>query len=179
MTECDGDITNAKTTFLMRSMYDLRANTAELSALLSRYGLALQTVAEGASIPGSFWGPPEAGLIGRSLFVRQDTPLHSALHEAGHVICMDPVRRARLHTDAGGDYAEEDAVCYLQIVLADAFRDVGRERMCTDMDAWGYTFRLGSARAWFERDAEDARAWLIQHGVLAPNGTPTWALRQR
>ena len=27
------------------------------------------------------------------------------------------------------------------------------------MDAWGYSFRLGSARAWFEHDAEDARQW--------------------
>ena len=29
-----------------------------------------------------------------------------------------------------------------------------------DMDAWGYTFRLGSAHAWFEHDAEDAREFL-------------------
>jgi len=35
-----------------------------------------------------------------------------------------------------------------------------------DMDAWGYTFRLGSTRAWFERDAEDARAWLAARGLL-------------
>jgi hypothetical protein len=35
-----------------------------------------------------------------------------------------------------------------------------------DMDAWGYTFRLGSARAWFEEDAEDARTWLQQRGLL-------------
>ena len=30
-------------------------------------------------------------------------------------------------------------------------------RLMADMDAWGYSFRLGSARAWFENDAEDAR----------------------
>lgn len=157
-------------------------DTADLSmlpAVLSRYGLTVRHVAQGAAIPGSFWGPPEAGLIGRDLFVRDDTPLHSALHEACHFICMDPARRARLHTDAGGDYAEEDAVCYLQIVLADAFRGVGRDRICADMDAWGYTFRLGSARAWFEQDAEDARAWLIRHGLLGADGTPTGTLRQR
>jgi hypothetical protein len=29
-----------------------------------------------------------------------------------------------------------------------------------DMDAWGYSFRLGSTRAWFEADAEDAREFL-------------------
>ena len=71
-----------------------------------------------------------------------------------------PARRAQLERDAGGDYAEENAVCYLQILLAGSFRAVGRERMCADMDAWGYTFRLGSAKAWFEQDAEDARQWL-------------------
>jgi hypothetical protein len=32
------------------------------------------------------------------------------------------------------------------------------------LDAWGYTFRLGSARAWFERDAEDALAALAAPG---------------
>ena len=37
-----------------------------------------------------------------------------------------------------------------------------------DMDAWGYSFRLGSTRAWFERDAEDARAWLAERRLLPP-----------
>jgi hypothetical protein len=36
----------------------------------------------------------------------------------------------------------------------------------TDMDAWGYSFRLGSARAWFERDADDARTFLRERGLL-------------
>ena len=35
-----------------------------------------------------------------------------------------------------------------------------------DMDAWGYTFRLGSTRAWFEQDADDARQWLAERGLL-------------
>ncbi|MGH8455376.1 MAG: hypothetical protein ACRETW_13045 [Stenotrophobium sp.] len=34
------------------------------------------------------------------------------------------------------------------------------------MDAWGYNFVLGSAQAWFERDAEDARAWLLARGLI-------------
>ena len=46
-----------------------------------------------------------------------------------------------------------------------------------DMDAWGYSFRLGSTRAWFERDAEDARAWLVEHGLLIAEGEPTWRSR--
>ncbi len=150
--------------------------SAALRALLARYGLDLIVLGDGAAIPGSYWGAPEAGLIGTVVYARPDTPLHSALHEAAHVICMDASRRARLHTDAGGDYAEEDAVCYLQIVLA---RHIGLTEcaLCADMDAWGYTFRLGSALAWFAGDAEDARAWLIRHGVLTADGAPSWRCR--
>lgn len=136
-----------------------------LSELLGGFGLALVDTDAGAAIPGTYWGEPEAGLIGASLYVRPDTPVHSALHEAGHFICMDAARRARLHTDAGGTLLEECAVCYLQIILGGRLADVGRERMQRDMDAWGYTFRLGSARAWFERDAEDARAFLTARGL--------------
>jgi hypothetical protein len=34
------------------------------------------------------------------------------------------------------------------------------------MDAWGYTFRLGSARAYFEQDAEAAFALLSERGII-------------
>lgn len=148
-----------------------------LETLLERYGLRVRLVDDGVPIPGSYWGNPEAGLIGAAIFLSPATPLHSILHEACHFVCMDRARRARLHTDAGGDYAEEDAVCYLQIVLADRIPGVGRERMCAAMDSWGYSFRLGSAKAWFDRDAADARAWLVRHGVLTADGSPTWTLR--
>jgi hypothetical protein len=90
---------------------------------------------------------------------------------------MDPARRGTLDTDAGGDYDEENAVCYLQILLADAVPGLGRARMLADMDAWGYTFRLGSARAWFEQDAADARAWLRDRALIDGDGRPTGALR--
>jgi hypothetical protein len=34
------------------------------------------------------------------------------------------------------------------------------------MDAWGYTFRLGSAARWYAEDADDARQWLLERGLL-------------
>jgi len=60
----------------------------------------------------------------------------------------------------------------LQIVLGDTLPGVGRRRIMSDMDAWGYSFRLGSARAWFEQDAENARAWLVARGLLTEAGEP-------
>ena len=138
---------------------------AALHALLAGHGLHLVLLAADAPIPGSYWGEREAGLIGSELFARLDTPIHSVLHEAAHYICMDEQRRRDLHRDAGGDDAEECAVCYLQILLADALPGCGRERMWQDMDAWGYSFRLGSARTWFEQDAQDARQWLERRGL--------------
>jgi len=109
--------------------------------------------------------------------LRDDTPVHSALHEACHYVCMTPESRTGLHTDAGGDYAEENAVCYLQILLAGELRDVGRERLMRDMDAWGYSFRLGSAKAWFEGDADDARQWLLDQGLIEAGQAPVFRLR--
>lgn len=138
------------------------------AALLAGYGLRLHRVTNDAPIPGSYWGAPEAGIIGHDVYARDDTPVHSLLHEAGHLIVLPAERRAAVHTDATDSVEEEDATCYLQIVLADALPGVGRDRLMADMDAWGYTFRLGSARAWFEQDAEDARAWLLARGLL-PN----------
>lgn len=151
---------------------------APVASLLAHYGLSLEMIADGKPIPGSYWHEDEAGIIGLRVLARQDTPLHSILHEGCHTICMDQQRRAVLHTDAGGEYAEEDAVCYLQILLADLIPGFGHKRMWQDMDSWGYTFRLGSAQRWFEEDAEDARAWLIRHGLLASNGDIIFKLRQ-
>ena len=80
-----------------------------LGVLLDRYGLDIAFVAPGEPIPGSFWGDSEAGLVGSRLYLRPDTPLHSALHEAAHYVCMTPERRTGLHTDAGGDTDEDNA----------------------------------------------------------------------
>jgi hypothetical protein len=153
------------------------SDSSAVASLLARYGLTLHQVGMGQSIPGSFWGDEEAGLRGNTLLARADTPLHSVLHEACHYICMDEARRSGLDTDAGGDYDEENAVCYLQILLADEVPGCGRRRMMADMDTWGYSFRLGSARAWFESDAEDARQWLQQAGLVTSQDTPSYRKR--
>lgn len=149
-----------------------------LQDLLSRYDMVVELVADGQSIAGSFWGDSEAGLVANRLYVRADTPVHSALHEACHYICMDFQRRDNLHTDAGGDYDEENGVCYLQILLSDYLPNVGKQRAWADMDTWGYSFRLGSTQAWFEKDAQDARQWLVEHGLITAQAQPTWQLRQ-
>ena len=148
-----------------------------ITGLLGKYGLACEQIAMDAAIPGSFWGDAEAGLIENRLLVRADTPVHSLLHEGCHYICMTPERRNGLHTDAGGDYDEENGVCYLQILLADYLPGVGRDRLMQDMDAWGYSFRLGSARAWFDTDAEDALHWLCARKLVDVSGRPLWKLR--
>jgi hypothetical protein len=149
----------------------------ELALVLHHYGLRLVLAAPQEEIPGSYWGESEAGLKSDVLYARLDTPVHSVLHEAAHYVCMTPERRAGLDRDAGGDDAEEAAVCYLQILLADALPGVGQERLMKDMDEWGYSFRLGSTRAWFESDAADAREWLRAHGVIRADGSLTGELR--
>jgi hypothetical protein len=136
------------------------------TALLAHFGLQLQRVAADEPIPGSYWGDTEAGIIGTTVYARDDTPVHSLLHEAGHLIVLPPAKRANVHTDATDSVEEEDATCYLQIVLADQLPGVGRARLMTDMDAWGYSFRLGSTRAWFEHDAAEAREFLDRRGLL-------------
>lgn len=148
-----------------------------LALLLSRYGLALTLVAPEEVIPGSYWGDSEAGLKGDRLYARLDTPVHSVLHEASHYICMTPERRSGLDRDAGGDDPEESAVCYLQILLAGELPGVGCQRLSSDMDDWGYSFRLGNTRAWFESDAQDARIWLVERGVIDADSRLTGQLR--
>ena len=153
------------------------ANRSDLTRLLVEYGLDLRHADPGVEIPGSYWGGSEAGLQGGTLYARADTPVHSILHEAAHFICMSPERRVGLDRDAGGDDAEEHAVCYLQVLLADRVRGFGRAIAWSDMDAWGYSFRLGSTRAWFEQDSAEARAWLQHHGIIDAAGALTGRLR--
>jgi len=148
------------------------------AALLAQHDLKLVRVEDDAPIPGSYWGEPEAGVIASKVYARADTPVHSLLHEACHLLVADPARRASIHTDASDSLEEEDATCYLQIVLADALPGFGRERAFADMDAWGYSFRLGSSRGWFEDDAEDARVFLEMRGLLSNTGLSPELLRR-
>jgi hypothetical protein len=156
---------------------DLEEN--EVRELLRAYGARLVMVPRGRDIPGSYWGDSEAGLIESDVFVRADTPAHSVLHELCHYVCMDEKRRAGLVTDAGGDDDEECAVCYLEVLLADSLGDFGRARCLADMDAWGYSFREGSATAWLAGDGRFAREWLRRHGLIDESARPTFALRRR
>lgn len=149
-----------------------------VAELLGKYGLSVELIPDEQIIDGSYWGEPEAGIMGDRVFVRGDTPVHSLLHETCHIVCMTPERRQMLNGDAGGDDLEECAVCYLQIVLADELPGAGKERLMQDMDDWGYSFRLGSARRWFNEDSDDAQAWLRTEGLLQANNRPTLQLRQ-
>ncbi len=148
-----------------------------IEALLAKFNLTLCITNPDEKIPGSFWGDDEAGLLKNTLYVNPNTPIHSLLHEACHYICMDNTRREALDTNAGGDYDEENAVCYLQIILSAQITEMGQARMLKDMDDWGYTFRLGSAKKWFENDADDPQLWLIQQQLINSNNHCLYQLR--
>ncbi|HEY5623332.1 MAG TPA: hypothetical protein VIV14_06195 [Gammaproteobacteria bacterium] len=148
-----------------------------VESLVAVYGIELISVEAGARIPASFWGDSEAGLAGRCLFARPDTPIHSLLHELCHYVCMTPERRAVLWRDAGGDDDEEAAVCYLQVLLADVLPGMGRDRLLADLDTWGYSFREGNAASWLDGDGRAARNWLAAHALVDDEGRPTWRVR--
>ena len=150
---------------------------ASIEALLHRFGLSVVIEPLDGLITGSFWGDSEAGIVGRRVYARPDTPVHSLLHEACHTICMSVARRSNLNRDAGGDDLEETSVCYLQILLADEIAGVGKRRLMQDMDSWGYSFRFGTTMRWFEGDADNAVAWLFNYGLVDRAGSPTFKLR--
>lgn len=160
----------------MLTVTDLDPDTVR--EFLDRFHVAVEWIADDLPITGSFWGNPEAGVIGQRLFIRSDTPVHSMLHELCHIICMTAERRSKLNRDAGGDDLEESAVCYLQIVLADYLPGVGRLKLMQDMDAWGYSFRLGSTEQWFREDADDALRWLAQQRLVDSANKPQFRLRE-
>jgi len=146
--------------------------------IAARFGVELVPVAAGQSIPGTYWGEPEAGLIASRLYVRADTPVHSLLHELSHFVCMSPARRQALDTNAGGTVIEECAVCYLQLLLAAELPGFGFERALHDMDAWGYSFREGPAAAWFAGDGSDGREWLERYRLIDAGARVLWRVRE-
>ena len=158
---------------LLLSTTDRRAVTR----LLAGYGLDLRLVAAAEPIPGSYWGESEAGLHGSMLFARLDTPLHSILHEAAHYICMTPERRAGLYRDAGGDDAEESAVCYLQILLADGWPSRARADLSRIWIGGATVFVWGPPGPGSSRMPRDARSWLIERGLIDEGSRPTGVLR--
>jgi len=146
--------------------------------LFDRYQLELHEVASSNQIPYSFWGTPEAGRQRSTLYARADTPLHSLLHEACHFICMPPLLRHQSDIDAGSSAQEENACCYLQIILSDYIPGFNQNIHLHDMNTWGYNFRLGSSARWFYADSDDARNWLIHYDIIKKDNQPTWKLRQ-
>ncbi|MEL6302223.1 MAG: hypothetical protein AAFV47_09110 [Pseudomonadota bacterium] len=157
-------------------MHAVTTNAASCRALQSVFSLARLQICvhpADASLPGSYWGDSEAGITDRCIHVRADTPLHSLLHEACHVVCASVANRNGFVGDAKGDDDEESAVCFMQIQLAEALPGVGARRICQDMDAWGYSFREGSAFAFLHGDGAGAAAWLSQSRPEA------WSLLKR
>jgi hypothetical protein len=154
-------------------------NPDSIKELLSHYGIQINCSVPGVAIPHSYWGAPEAGRIREQLYIRGDTPIHSILHESCHYVCMPAELRALKQVDAKGSAMEENATCYLQILLAEHIDGYSRTQLMKDMDAWGYSFRLGSANSWFTQDAEEVQQWLISQKIINAQGKPTWELRNK
>ena len=150
----------------------------DLRYLVNKFNFNLEIIINSQEIPASYWGDPEAGLIGKTIFVKSITPLHSFLHEFSHLVCMPEELRLQLNKDAKSDNAEESAVCYLQILLADSLQNIERSLLMKDMDDWGYSFRLGSTEEWFKNDANDSLEWLKRKKILDKRGNISWLLRK-
>jgi hypothetical protein len=131
----------------------------DAAALLHRFGLRCSASPTAHRFPAATGANRGRDHRQRTVYARSDTPVHSLLHEACHLIVLPPERRAPC-TPTPPIRSRGRRGLLLQGLLADALPGVGSDRVLADMDAWGYTFRLGSARAWFEHDADDAWAWL-------------------
>src|SRR3546814_4970604 len=89
---CSSDLEGAKQDKEVLRLRDI--SFVDVATLLARYDLHLERVADDAPIPGSYWGDCEAGLIGATVHARDDTPVHSLLHEACHLIVLPPDRKS-------------------------------------------------------------------------------------
>jgi hypothetical protein len=158
-------------------VYYKNLDSGSVKTLLSHYGIEVNCIDVDVEIPHSFWGAPEAGRKKEQLYIRGDTPIHSILHEACHYICMPAAQRKQMLVDAKGSAMEENATCYLQILLSDHIENYDRRQLMQDMDDWGYSFRLGSANAWFNKDADEVCQWLREHQIINMNDEITWKLK--
>jgi len=158
-------------------VYYKNLNPNSIQQLLGHYGMQVGCINTEEDIPHSFWGAPEAGRVKNRLYIRGDTPIHSILHETCHYVCMPTEQRALTLVDAKGSTMEENATCFLQILIADHIEGYSRSKLMQDMDDWGYSFRLGSTKAWFTEDAQDAQQWLMSESIINNHCQPTWNLR--
>ncbi len=90
---------------------------------------------------------------------------------------MSQIQRLKDSFDAAGGLSEENATCYLQILLTDQIRGFTRIQHMNDMDEWGYSFRLGSCKTWFVQDTEDTKVWLHSQNIIDQNSHLTWKLQ--
>ena len=51
------------------------------------------------------------------------------------------------------------------------------QELLQDLDRWGYSFREGSAAAWFAGDGVVASDWLAEKGLIDAHEAPTLRLR--
>ena len=84
---------------------DLSLNS--IAALLGKFKLSVDLMPDDATINGSYWGEPEAGIVGNRVLVRRDTPVHSLLHETCHIVCMTPERRQRFKGDGNAEEIQD------------------------------------------------------------------------
>ena len=159
-------------------VYFCDIDVGSLSTVLRIHGIEIKEIAKNHPIPYSYWGAPEAGRKSNKLYIRHDTPVHSILHETCHFVCMPKNQLRDDRVDASGSPAAENACCYLQILISDHVHGFNREIHMKNMDEWGYSFRLGSAAAWFSQDAEDAKEWLVSQNIIDLLGDITWKLRE-
>ncbi len=152
-------------------------SSESIKHLLGHYGIRLHCLQFDMDIPYSFWGEPEAGRLGENLYLRDDTPIHSILHESAHYVCMPEQQRHNAEVDAKGSAMEENATCYLQVLLSNHIHGYSRKQLMKDMDDWGYSFRFGSTHDWFTKDAKEVKDWLISHNLITDRNEVTWQLR--
>jgi len=142
---------------------------------LDRYGLSLHLVAPDEVIPARI-GASARRADGIQIFARLDTAGAFGAARGRPFYLHDAGTARRLGYRCRRRSCGRECVCYLQIILAQSLPNVGRERMCRDMDEWAIRSGWEAPRSGSIQDAEDARDWLMRHGVLDSQSRPTYAV---